>query len=137
MGEAYGGGCACGANRYETPDEPMAMVHCQCRDCQQVSGTGHGSYLAFARGGVTLKGEPGRWDIVADSGHVKTRAFCSACGTPLYFTFAAAPDLIAIHAGSLDDPTRFKPHMVTYGMRGHAWDRLDPALQIFEKMPPD
>ena len=46
------------------------------------------------------------------------------------------PDLFVIHAASLDDPGRFEPQMVTYGVRGHAWDRLDPALQIFDKMPP-
>jgi len=26
--------------------------------------------------------------------------------------------------------------MVTYGVRGYAWDRPDPALPIFDKMPP-
>jgi hypothetical protein len=24
---------------------------------------------------------------------------------------------------------------VTYTMRGHAWDILDPALKMFDKMP--
>ena len=48
MSEAYTGGCACGAVRYEIPAEPMVMADCQCRDCQRRSGTGHGSYLTFA-----------------------------------------------------------------------------------------
>jgi hypothetical protein len=26
--------------------------------------------------------------------------------------------------------------MVTYHMRGHAWDRLDPSVPTFDKMPP-
>jgi len=26
--------------------------------------------------------------------------------------------------------------MVTYGVRGYAWDHLDPALPKFDKMPP-
>ena len=47
MSEAYTGGCACGAIRYEISGEPMAMNDCQCRDCQRKSGTGHGSYLTF------------------------------------------------------------------------------------------
>jgi drug/metabolite transporter (DMT)-like permease len=29
-----------------------------------------------------------------------------------------------------------EPQMVTYTVRGHAWDRLDPAVPKFEKMPP-
>ena len=47
MSEAYAGGCACGAIRYEISDTPMAENDCQCRDCQRKSGTGHGSYLTF------------------------------------------------------------------------------------------
>jgi hypothetical protein len=46
------------------------------------------------------------------------------------------PDLFTIHAASLDDPGRYRPQVVTYGMRGHTWDRLDPALPKFDKMPP-
>ena len=57
MSEAYTGGCACGAIRYEISGEPMVMNDCQCRDCQRKSGTGHGSYLTFPRTGVKLKGE--------------------------------------------------------------------------------
>jgi hypothetical protein len=129
MREAYRGGCACGAVRYEIRGEPV------CRDCQQESGTGHGSYLTFLREGVTLTGKATHWDITADSGNVKTRAFCPTCGSPLYLTFKAMPQFMAVHAASLDDPGRFKPQAVTYAARGLAWDKLDPALQSFAKMP--
>jgi hypothetical protein len=136
MGEAYTGGCACGAIRYEISDVPLVMNDCQCRDCQRKSGTGHGSYLTFPqRSAVKLTGEAKQWDIVGDSGNVKTRAFCSTCGSPVYMTFAAMPDLFTVHAASLDDPRRYKPQMVTYAVRGHAWDRVDPALPKYEKMP--
>ena len=50
--------------------------------------------------------------------------------------FSAMPDLFTVHAGSLDDPSRFKPQMVTYKLRGYACDHLEPALPKFEKMPP-
>jgi hypothetical protein len=113
------------------------MNDCQCRDCQSASGTGHGSYLTFpSRAAVTLAGIAAQWEMVADSGNVKTRGFCPACGAPVYLTFAAMPDLIAVHAASLDDPGRFKPGAVTYSSRGLPWDTLDPSLQMFEKMPP-
>jgi hypothetical protein len=137
MSKSFTGGCGCGAIRYEISSEPVAQLHCQCRDCQQISGTGHGSYLAFLeRAQAKLTGEAKKWDMVADSGNVKTRAFCGTCGSPVYFTFAASPDIIAVHAASLDDPTRFNPQIVTYSSRQHAWDLLDPTLTKFEKMPP-
>jgi hypothetical protein len=112
------------------------MNHCQCRDCQRKSGTGHGSYLTFPRQGVKLEGEGKHWDFVGDNGNVKTRAFCPDCGAPVYMTFAAMPGLFAVHAASLDDPSRFKPQTVMYTVRGHAWDHLDTALPRFDKMPP-
>jgi hypothetical protein len=137
MSNPYTGGCACGAIRYEISDEPMVMSECQCRDCQRTSGTGHGSYLTFgSRTGVKLKGDARLWDMIADSGNVKTRAFCPVCGAPVYLTFAAMPALFTIHAASLDDPARYKPQMMTYAVRGYAWDRTDPALQKFDTMPP-
>jgi hypothetical protein len=136
MSEAYTGGCACEAIRYEISGEPLVMVDCQCRDCQRKSGTGHGSYLAFPRTNVRLSGEAKHWDLVGDSGNVKTRAFCPQCGSPVYMTFVANPAVFAVHAASLDDPARYKPQMVTYAVRGHAWDKLDPALPKFDRMPP-
>jgi len=137
MSDAFAGGCACGAVRYEIFGQPIFMNDCQCRDCQLASGTGHGSYLTFAsRARVTVTGDATHWDMVGDSGNVKTRAFCSACGSPVYLTFAAMPDLFTVHAASLDDSNRYAPQAVTYGARGQAWDHVDPALRKFEKMPP-
>jgi hypothetical protein len=136
MKKPYTGGCACGAIRYSIASEPLFANHCQCRDCQRESGTGHGSYATFARDGVTLTGEASRWDMVSDSGGVKTRAFCAVCGVPVYMTFAAQPGIFTIRAASLDEPARFKPQVVTYAARGHSWDHLDPELTKFETMPP-
>ena len=137
MSDPFAGGCACGAIRYEISDEPMGMTDCQCRDCQRKSGTGHGSYLTFpTKAQVKLEGQAAHWDIAADSGNVKTRAFCPTCGSPVYLTFAAMPDLFTVHAASLDDPSRYKPQMVFYGVRGHDWDHIDPALPKFDRMPP-
>ena len=72
--------------------------------------------------------------VAADNGTEKVHAFCPTCGTPVHLTFTAAPDFIAVPAGGLDDPGRFAPQAVTYGVRGHAWDRLDPTLPKYERM---
>jgi hypothetical protein len=137
MSEAYTGGCACRAIRYEIADEPLAMNDCQCRDCQHKSGTGHGSYLTFpSQERVKVAGAATHWKVTADNGNVKSYAFCPTCGSPVYLTFADAPVLFTIHAASLDDPSRYRPQAVTYRVRGQAWDKVDPALQQFDRMPP-
>ena len=136
MSEIYAGGCACGAIRYEISGEPIFQNHCQCRDCQRRSGTGHGSWLTFpARTDMAITGEAAHWEVAAASGNVKIHAFCPVCGTPVYLLFAAMPDLIAVAAASLDDPGRFVPQALTYSVRAPAWDAIDPSLQAFERMP--
>lgn len=136
MDKPYTGGCACGAIRYSIAGEPLFANHCQCRDCQRESGTGHGSYATFPRAGVTVTGEAKKWDMVGDSGNVKTRAFCPKCGLAVYMTFAAMPDIFTIRAASLDEPARYKPQAVTYAVRAYDWDHLDSNLTKFETMPP-
>jgi hypothetical protein len=134
---AYTGGCACGSIRYAISGDLLAMNDCQCRDCQRKSGTGHGSYLTFAgRDRVSLTGQATQWDLVTDTGRPKTCAFCPTCGSPVFIVWPAAPDLFTIHAASLDDPSRYAPQMVTYRIRAQAWDRVDPTLAMFDKMPP-
>jgi hypothetical protein len=136
MSKPYTGGCACGGVRYEISGEPVFQNHCQCLDCQHKSGTGHGSYLTFMKEGVKHSGPVSLWDMKGDSGKGKTRAFCPKCGSPVFMTYPANAGVFTIHAGSLDEPARFQPQAVTYAVRGYEWDKLDPALTHFEKMPP-
>jgi hypothetical protein len=137
MSSAYSGGCACGAVRYEIHDHPVFENHCQCRDCQRRSGTGHGSYLTFPdRTKAKIVGEARSWRVAGDSGNEKIHAFCPTCGTPVYLTFEAMPALFTIAATSLDTPELFHPSVVTYNVRALSWDRIDPQLTKFEKMPP-
>lgn len=136
MTRTYSGGCACGAVRYSTRHAPIFQNHCQCRDCQRRSGTGHGSYLTFpSRAEMAITGETTRWEVAADNGNVKSHAFCPVCGTPVWLGFAASPDLIAVHAGSLDDPSLFAPQALTYSIRGPKWDAMDASVPAFERMP--
>ncbi len=135
MSKPYTGGCACGAVRYEIAAEPVFSNECHCLDCQKESGTGHGSHLTFLREFVKQNGDVKHWDMVADSGNVKTRSFCATCGSPVFLTFAAMPQFFSVRAASLDEPGRYQPQVVTYAVRAHAWDFVDPALARFDKMP--
>ena len=136
MVKPYTGGCACGAIHYEISAEPVAMVDCQCRQCQRESGTGHGSHLTFTRSAVSVTGEAAQWDLVGDNGTVKTRAFCPTCGSPVYMTFRDMPEYFVVRAASLDEPGRYRPQMVLWCAAGQPWDRPGPDLPTFDRMPP-
>jgi hypothetical protein len=134
-GGVFRGGCLCGAIRYEITAEPMFGGHCQCRDCQHESGGGHTSFLAFPSDAVKLTGTPRFYESEADSGSTIRRGFCPICGSPVMAATIGLPAVMTISAGSLDDPSAFKPEFVCYTIRGHAWDHVDPALPSFPKMP--
>lgn len=136
MTRIFTGGCACGAIRYEIAAEPIGMNDCQCRDCQRDSGAGHASYLTFARAGTRVRGDATRWSTTGEQGTVKSRAFCPTCGSPVYMTFPAMPDLFVVRAASLDDPGLYAPQMVLWTASAQPWDRVDPNLPTFDKMPP-
>lgn len=137
MKPRYTGGCACGAIRFETHTKPVAEGHCQCRHCQMRSGTGHSSYLLFSgESDVTIQGGASTWTTAGDRGTRKSHAFCPTCGTPVYLTFAEMPDVVAVHAGALDDPGLFRPTFVSYRRSGPGWDRHDTELAVFEELPP-
>ena len=110
MNRPYTGGCACGSIRYETAHAPIFQNYCQCRDCQRRSGSKHGSYLTFpARADMAIAGQATHWESSSDNGNVKVHAFCPVCGAPVYLLFVTTPELIAVHAGSLDEPQRYAP----------------------------
>jgi hypothetical protein len=136
MTKPFTGGCACGAIRYEITAEPIIGVECHCTDCKLESGNGHASHFVFPRNAVRIEGVAREWQFTADSGNQKTRAFCPQCGTSVYMTFAANPNALSVRAGTLDDPNRYTPTIVTYTSRALAWDKFDTSLPSFEKMPP-
>jgi hypothetical protein len=136
MARPYTGGCACGAIRYEVSGEPIVMVDCQCRQCQRTSGGGHTSNMTFRGAVIKLTGEASRWETVGDGGTRKSSAFCPTCGSPVYMTFPDVPDIFIVRPAGLDDPASYRPGFVTWTAAAQAWDRVDPALPAFDKMPP-
>ena len=110
MDVPFFGGCACGAVRYECSAAPRSMVNCHCRDCQRAGGGSSSPTVVVPAAAFTLlKGEPKIYSVTADSGHTARRAFCADCGSPLFALTSAREDFMGIRAGSLDDPSWFRP----------------------------
>lgn len=51
---------------------------------------------------LTINGPVKTWTGTADSGNKVDRIFCSECGSPIAHDPSAAPDIIALKAGTLD-----------------------------------
>jgi hypothetical protein len=133
----FTGGCACGAVRYECSAEPLLVVNCHCRDCQQSGGAPFATVLMVPKAAVTLKGEAKYHQVKADSGNVSTRGFCPTCGSPLFGQPSGMPiELIGLRAASLDDSSWVRPTMDMYTASAQPWDYMNPGLPKFPKMPP-
>jgi hypothetical protein len=135
MTKYFIGGCLCGAIRYECAAEPVLMANCHCRDCQQATGTAYAAGVLVPRDSVTIIGEVKYYDVVGDSGAMISRGFCPNCGSRL-FGKRASSDLISVMAGSLDDPSWFRPAMDLYATSAQPWDYLNPDLLKFDRVLP-
>ena len=123
------GGCLCGAIRYKIDGKILGAAVCHCRDCQYVCG-GAPSYvfLVTAQSLEITKGETASFRSTADSGAIRIRHFCKACGTPLFAENSSYPDVLSIKAGSLDDPSIYKPAAHFWTKSAPNWHYIDPDL---------
>lgn len=124
------GGCACGAVRYSIDAEPQFSFHCQCRQCQRATGTGHASLFTVPKSAVSVTGDIRYYEQTADDGATISRGFCSNCGSPVMGRTTGYPDIALFTAASLDDPTRFKPQQVVFSRFAQPWDYVDSKLPV-------
>ena len=136
MSTSFTGGCICGAIRYECSAEPLITGNCHCRDCQKAGGGAFASALMVPAAALKITGEVKYYETKGDSGQIVSRGFCPNCGARLMGKHKAKPDLAIILAGSLDDPSWFRPGMDVYTVSAQPWDHMNPDLPKFSKMPP-
>lgn len=136
MAVPFSGGCACGAIRYTCSGEPLYMGNCHCRDCQRATGTAYFAAVVVQESDFSLlSGEPGWYEKPADKGHIMRRAFCAACGSPVFLINGARTDFRALYAGSLDDPSWYQPSRDIYVASAQPWDVMHPGLPKVDGMP--
>jgi len=131
----FSGSCQCGAVRYECAVEAVFTGNCHCRDCQKATGGAYVPVLAVPADALKITGDVKYYDSRADSGHMFSRGFCPNCGARLFGKSSGMPAIIAITAGSLDDPSRFKPAIDFYTSSAQPWDHMNPQLPKFPKQP--
>jgi len=112
------------------------MGNCHCRDCQKSSGGAYEPDIGLPAAALKITGAVKYYDTKADSGNTLSRGFCSECGASLFGKTSAVPDLAMITAGSLDDPSLYKPTLDIFTASAQPWDHMNPALAKFPKMPP-
>jgi hypothetical protein len=129
------GGCLCGALRYEARGEPVNAGYCCCGDCRKASGSGFIPFMGFASADLTVTGEARQVRSPAARGGESVRNFCPACGGLVFGGVIGESESHTVYAGSLDDPTAFKPTMAIFNRQRPVWAILPEGLTVFEAMP--
>jgi hypothetical protein len=127
----YTGGCLCRAVRYVADAEPVNQRVCHCRMCQKAIGAAFNARLLFRADDVKVNGQ---LDTFNSSPELQ-RGFCSQCGTTV-LSIRASAGLVAITAGTLDDPSLFEPAMHFWTASRQAWVRLDDGLPAYPEAAP-
>ncbi|MCB1754487.1 MAG: GFA family protein [Gammaproteobacteria bacterium] len=130
------GHCLCGTVHYTINTPPVRMAQCHCEHCRRASGTGHMSLAFFSSDDMTINGETTHFTTTADSGNVKTFAFCPTCGSRLFGTNSGRPGLTSVAVGTIDDSSWFKPEAIVYANSRPVWDQMDDSIPAFDTMPP-
>lgn len=134
----FAGGCLCGAVRYSIAQRPMAVNACHCTDCKHLSGGTHGIFLHVPRATLTLEqGTLARYRKTADSGRQLDIARCAACGTRLWHEPLAAPTLMFVAPGTLDEPDWAIPTSHIWASRMAPGVAVEPDAAVYDGAPTD
>ena len=77
------GGCKCGLVRYKGARADTPMFRCHCRDCQQLTGTGHSEMMPVLTETFTIGDACKTYELIGGSGRPIYSSFCPNCGSQL------------------------------------------------------
>lgn len=128
----FKGNCICGAVKYQLNSEPRLSFLCQCRQCQQITGTGHSAEFVASSKDTVVTGELKFYELTSDNGNTVSSGFCPTCGNPVLKKSSGYPGMLFFHAATLEDPRLFKPQQVFWGASHQPWDYVNPDLEVKE-----
>lgn len=129
------GGCLCGAVRYEARGEPLYAGLCFCRDCQRASGSGFVPFMGFPASAFRVTGETRRFVCASARGGEAVRNACPRCSSLIFGGIVGQDVQHTVYAGTLDDPSSFRPAIGIFDRDRPAWALAPEGLTLFETMP--
>jgi len=129
------GGCLCGALRYAAEGDPLFAGYCFCTDCRKASGSGFIPFMGYPSSAVRFSGETRQFISKAARGGDTVRNFCPGCGGLVFGGRVGKDHQHTIYAGSLDDPSSFRPTVAIFTRDRPAWAILPTDLRIYDTMP--
>ncbi|KAF2802705.1 DUF636 domain protein [Mytilinidion resinicola] len=134
------GSCLCGAVTYNLTGAPFSSFLCHCANCRKFTGSTYQANSMYAgRDSLTVTKGESNLSVHAynntTSGNTLRRHFCKSCGSPLFIYPDAAPGVVVVMSGGLDDPAAFAPTKECFVKDRLPWVTPIEAAQ-FEAVPP-
>ena len=127
--------CLCGGVRIDISGKLGPVVYCHCSRCRKAQGTAFGANADVRRKYWKLVGGE---DLIREfeSSPGIFRAFCSRCGSPLYSRRPAAPDVLRIRLGILNDDPERRSLAHCHVASKAVWFEITDDLPQFAEGPP-
>ena len=118
-----GGGCLCGAVRYELTAPLAGAGYCHCTRCQRRTGTGASANGRVPRSGFRLLSGAELLDsFVPPDGAAKV--FCRRCGSHLFSGDPLNDEMVAVRLGPLDGDPGIRPQWRQHVASAAPWEPL-------------
>lgn len=131
------GSCLCGQFKLSFEREDAgSTLHCHCRDCRKVTGSGKATIIVVPRDRLQSEGELHTYQCVGSEGSHVTRAFCPTCGSQMMSWVEELPGMVFVKAGTLDDSSWVKPAVSFWSDTAEPWSPVDPEIPAVPRNPP-
>ncbi|MXP30846.1 hypothetical protein GRI94_17395 [Erythrobacter jejuensis] len=114
---------------YVCSKPPVWSCSCHCKACQKLSGAPFVSAFSVPSASVEISGETISFTRESDAGNRVRTSSCAHCGTRVFAQSDGAKHLINIFAGTLSDPSGFRPVSNVYLSEAASW--IDPPEADF------
>lgn len=131
----FSGKCLCGNVSYQCHSEPKAIFNCHCEDCRRATGSVFGTNLFVSESEVEISGEVSSYSHISDSGSTMTKRFCPNCGSLLFGSNSAKPNVVSIRAGTVDQLALIKPQINLFMDKKVPSTSIDENLEQASRMP--
>lgn len=92
--------------------------------------------MGFPASVLNIRGETRQSRAKAVRGGQAVRNFCAACGSLVFGGIVGQDQSHTIYAGTLDDPSLFKPKMAIFDRQRPSWVVLPEGITVFDELPP-
>ncbi len=103
--------------------------------CAPISGSGFIPFMAFASDDLTFSAATSVFVSASARGTDAVRNSCPTCASLVFGGPVGETDSHTIYAGSLDDPSVFRPTIAIFAKGRPDWAMIQPGLTVFDGQP--